>query len=193
MDVKTLCLGALTLGDASGYEIRKQFVDGPFSHFFHASYGSIYPALGRLLAEGLVTVKEMSQDGRPDKKVYSLTDKGLNEFRRALAASPSRDKVRSEHVARLFFAEHMNEEVLNAVYDSYLLEMRQMASHIRDVLEECLPSGRRYTAGLGLSFYEGAAAYMEKNKEQFLETMRNENYTANLEADDDFKVGTSND
>ena len=40
MDVKTLCLGVLTLGDASGYEIRKQFEEGPFAHFFGASYGS---------------------------------------------------------------------------------------------------------------------------------------------------------
>jgi PadR family transcriptional regulator AphA len=193
MDVKTLCLGALSLGDATGYEIRKQFVDGPFSHFFHASYGSIYPALGRLLAEELVTVKEMSQDGRPDKKVYSLTDKGLHEFREALTEPPVADKIRSEHVARLFFAEHMSEDVLKAVYESYLNELREMASQIREVQEECLPAARRYTTGLGLSFYDGAADYMEKNRDQFLKTMREENYTADKNTKDELKVGTGND
>jgi len=55
MDVKTLCLGVLSLGDASGYEIRKMFEEGPFAHFHHASFGSIYPALSPLLDAEQVT------------------------------------------------------------------------------------------------------------------------------------------
>ena len=53
MDVQTLCLGSLTLGEASGYEIKKLFEEGPFAYFYHASYGSIYPALGNLLKKEL--------------------------------------------------------------------------------------------------------------------------------------------
>ena len=44
MDVKTVCLGMLTDGPASGYDLKKQF-ESTFSHFFAAGYGSIYPAL----------------------------------------------------------------------------------------------------------------------------------------------------
>ena len=33
MDVKTLCLGVLTEGDKSGYEIKKHF-EQAFRHFF---------------------------------------------------------------------------------------------------------------------------------------------------------------
>ncbi len=193
MDVKTLCLGVLTLGDASGYEIRKQFVEGPFSRFYDASYGSIYPALGRLLAEGHVNVIEMLQDGRPDKKVYSLTDSGMKVFKKALVEPPVRDKIRSEHVARLFFADHINEDVLQSVYDSYLNELREMSNKIREVEQEILSTGRRFTCGLGLAFYEGAEQYMERNRDQFFESMKNENnLTANV-AKTDLEVGTGND
>lgn len=192
MDVKTLCLGVLTLGDASGYEIKKQFVDGPFSHFYHASYGSIYPALGRLLAENLVTVREMLQAGRPDKKVYSLTDKGMQVFREALTEPPVQDKIRSEHAARLFFAEHMDEDVLKSVYDSYLDELREMANQIRDVQQECLSAGRNFTCGLGLAFYEGAEDYMERNREQFFTSIDSDGETSDAVVKKKLKVGTGN-
>ena len=83
MDVKTLCLAVLSRRDATGYEIRKQFAKGPFAHFQKASLGAIYPALTRAAEEGLVTVTEEAQDGRPDKKVYSLTEAGKAALRRA--------------------------------------------------------------------------------------------------------------
>ena len=72
MDVKTLCLGVLTEGDKTGYEIKRCFENG-FSHFFGAGFGSIYPALAELSRQGLVTCRSVEQDKRPDKKVYSLT------------------------------------------------------------------------------------------------------------------------
>ena len=77
MDVKTLCLGALSRGDASGYEIKKAFEEGPLSHIHEASFGAIYPALTELERQGLVTGREMAQEKRPDKKVYALTEAGL--------------------------------------------------------------------------------------------------------------------
>ena len=75
MDVKTLCLGVLTEGDKTGYEIKRCFEEA-FSHFFGAGFGSIYPALAELSRQGLVTCRSVEQDKRPDKKVYSLTAAG---------------------------------------------------------------------------------------------------------------------
>ena len=117
MDSKTLCLGALILGDASGYEIKKLFEQGPFSYFHHTSYGSIYPALGKLTHEGLVTCDEHEQDGRPDKKVYSLTDAGRAAFKKALAKIPAPDKIRSESMYMLFFANQLDPDHVREVYD----------------------------------------------------------------------------
>ena len=65
MDTKTLCLGVLTRGDASGYEIKKAFEDGPFGHIQEIGFGSIYPALAKLLQDDLVTVTQYAQAGRP--------------------------------------------------------------------------------------------------------------------------------
>ena len=46
MDVRTLCLGVLSMGSASGYEIKKRLENG-FGHFYDASFGSIYPGQSR--------------------------------------------------------------------------------------------------------------------------------------------------
>ena len=80
MNVRTLCLGILTTGEASGYEIKKEIEEGLFSHFIDASYGSIYPALTQLAGEGLVTVRAEEQSGKPDKKVYAITPKGATRW-----------------------------------------------------------------------------------------------------------------
>ena len=103
MDVKSLCLGALSLKDASGYEIKKMFEEGPFSHFYDAGYGSIYPALNKLLADGFVTCTEIEQEGRLTKKVYSLTETGLSSLKEDLNKLPVLDKTRSESITMLFF------------------------------------------------------------------------------------------
>src|SRR3546814_15590312 len=96
MDAKTLCLGVLSRGAASGYEIKKAFEEGPFSHFHQASFGSIYPALNALSADGLVAVRAQAQQKRPAKKIYSLTPKGRNALLAALMAPPGPDAVRSD-------------------------------------------------------------------------------------------------
>ncbi len=93
MNVRTLCLGILTFQEATGYEIKKMVEDEAFSHFIDASYGSIYPALTKMMNEGLVSVRAEEQAGKPDKKVYSITQSGRDELATALAVDPDRKSV----------------------------------------------------------------------------------------------------
>ena len=95
MDVRTICLGLLTRGDATGYEMKKQVEEEGFGHFAEASFGSIYPALSRLTDEGLVSVRDEPQEKRPDRKVYSITDTGRARFVEALNRPVKEDRNRS--------------------------------------------------------------------------------------------------
>ena len=118
MDIKTLCLGVLTEADASGYEIHKAFEEGPFAHIHTASFGSIYPALNGLLAAGLVEARDIEQDKRPDKRIYSITDAGKAGFTASLQRQPAADKVRSDILFMLYFAEHLPREHLAGIIDA---------------------------------------------------------------------------
>lgn len=176
MDVKSLCLGVLCLGDASGYEIRKMFEEGPFSHFHQASYGSIYPALSKLLDAGHVTCTVESQDGRPDKKVYSMTETGLQQFRNALTKTPDLDKFRSETLFMLFFADQLDDDHLAEVYDAYTAQYRFFVEKIRELDNTGLSRGRKFVRGFGLASYEGILQYMEENRDHFLASAKGEGW-----------------
>ncbi|MGF1640028.1 MAG: helix-turn-helix transcriptional regulator, partial [Rhodospirillales bacterium] len=164
MDAKTLCLGVLALGDASGYEIKKHFEEGPFSHFHAAGYGSIYPALGALLADGLVTCTAMAQEGRPDKKVYSLTEAGRRAFRRELHKAPAADSYRSEAIFMMFFGELLDPDQLAAIYHRHLAVNRATVDALMRVDDTGIGRGRRFVRGLGLAVSRAVVAYMEDNR-----------------------------
>ncbi len=181
MDVRTLCLGILTLGDSSGYDIRKQFEEGPFAYFHHAGFGSIYPALKALNREGLVDCFEMSQRGRPGKKVYSITAKGLEAFRNRLAKKPARDKNRSEIMVMLFFAHLLDEDHLREVFEGYLGGCRKAAEHIKSLDPAGIPPNCQFTSGFGQALYEAAVRYMEDNRHLLFDKEGNDQRKAGME------------
>ncbi|MBT5415411.1 MAG: PadR family transcriptional regulator [Rhodospirillaceae bacterium] len=165
MDVKTLCLGILSRGDATGYEIRKQVAEGPFSHFFEAGYGSIYPALGKLLESGLVACREQSQDSRPDKKVYSISTNGRLALIDALSAPAAPDRVRSQFLFTTFFAHLLSarqvERLIAERLAWYCESVERMERCSETVCTAERPAGERFTHGLGLTVYKAAAQYLE--------------------------------
>jgi len=168
MDVKTLCLGALTFGDASGYEIKKMFEDGPFSHFHQASFGSIYPALGKLCETGKVSMREHSQERRPYKKTYSITEAGKETLARKLRKTPAADRFRSEAVVMFFLAEYMQPDHLANVFDNYLQSYRDNLDGLSQQDDSDFPPNRQFTRGLGRAFYQAAVDFMEENRHLLL-------------------------
>src|ERR1700676_1902277 len=82
MDVKFPILGFLKEAEATGYDLKNRFRD-PVGFFYRVSDGSIYPALKKLARDGLVTLRSERQ-GRRTRKVYAITTKGREHFRRML-------------------------------------------------------------------------------------------------------------
>lgn len=164
MDVKTVCLGVLSMGDATGYEIRKQFDEGPFSHFFDAGYGSIYPALGKLLEGGLVSCESVAQEKRPDKKVYSITDAGYIKLCTSLTEIPAPDKIRSESMLVFFFEHLVSASQKRIVFDGYLAGLRGAVERVKAVDVVTAHPGRQFVNGFGLALYEAVIKYMEEQE-----------------------------
>lgn len=169
MDVKTLCLAVLSDGDASGYEIRKQVAEGPFSLFYDAGYGSIYPALNKLSEEGHVTCEQREQEKRPDKKVYALTGKGRLALLDALAKEPAPDKLRSEFLLLMYFAPLLSARQVDELVDQRCAALRE---RIEDMEAHCVKShesaGEKFVCGFGLAMSRAALAYLEDNRHELL-------------------------
>ena len=172
MDSRTLCLGVLMMGDATGYEIKKSFEKGPFAQFYHSGFGSIYPALGKLRAEGLVTCDEMAQQGRPGKKIYSIAPAGIEALKEALAVEPAADKIRSDTLFMFFFADLLGGEHRRAVYDSYLTVYRHRLESVRGLDNTGVSRGRLFVRGFGLAIYEAVVRYMEEHGDMMVDDDR---------------------
>jgi DNA-binding PadR family transcriptional regulator len=162
MNVKTLCLGYLSLRDATGYEIKKDVEDGLFSNFIEASYGSIYPALSHLAQEGFVTFREEEQAGRPDKKVYSITESGRQALRQALAVIPAPDKYKSEFLFVMLLQDHLTASQRVGAMEKQLADLRRDLANIA----ECRATGGANSAcefvmGYGEAVLSAGASYLE--------------------------------
>jgi len=164
MDIKTLCLGILSLGDATGYEIKKMVAEGSFSFFSEASYGSIYPALGKLMEEGLVTCRAMHQDKRPDKKVYTLTEEGRAELTRSLRKDPDPDKNRSEFLAAILFCESVAPERVADLIQDRILEHREKIIALEGILAGEMTPASRFVVEYGIATQKAALEFLEENQ-----------------------------
>ncbi len=96
-------LGLLSAhGPNTGYELKKKF-EFSLAGFWSESYGQIYPILHKLAAEGLADCKEESQGNRPNKKVYSITEKGRAELRKWMVRPAAPPSERIEMLLKMFF------------------------------------------------------------------------------------------
>lgn len=163
MNVRTLCLGVLQFGDATGYEIKKMVEDGMFSHFIEASFGSIYPALTRISEDGLVTCRAEVQSGKPDKKIYSITDAGRAKLIETLGEAPRQDKFKSEFLFVMLLADQLPREHIAGVYRQRISQMRAEIEEMRACAGQSQHGGGRFVVGYGIAVYEASLRYLEQN------------------------------
>ena len=103
-------LGLLTLGPASGYDL-KRLTETSLRFFWNESFGQIYPALKRLEAQGLATAQPSPQRGRRARQVYAITDAGRATLKTWLAEPVDPQPPRLEILLKLFFGRQAGEPV----------------------------------------------------------------------------------
>jgi PadR family transcriptional regulator AphA len=110
MSLRYIILGFLNIEPMTGYDMKK-YMDDSTQTFWHAALSQIYPTLKKLEAEGLAEVEVVPQKGKPDKKIYSITEAG----RQALIAWLSEPldavpPVKSPMLLKLFFLAALDKE-----------------------------------------------------------------------------------
>ncbi|MGI9480949.1 MAG: PadR family transcriptional regulator [Hyphomicrobiales bacterium] len=163
MNVRTLCLGVLSFGDATGYEIKKMAEDGLFSHFIEASFGSIYPVLTKMTEEGLLTCRAESQTGKPDRKVYSITPEGLSELRSSLTTFPRKDTFKSEFLMIMLLSGYLEEEHVRAVLHQRTGELAEELAMIEACSAAAQNPGTKFVNGYGQAVVGAALSYLREN------------------------------
>ncbi|MBI4320488.1 MAG: PadR family transcriptional regulator [Chloroflexi bacterium] len=164
MSLKYAMLGTLSIKPMSGYDVKKSF-ERSVGLIWNANYSQIYAQLHRLDEEGLVQKQEVIQNGKPNKKLYSLTDDGLRELKAWLAEPIAVADLKDEFMLKFFFSDHLDREALR----SHLVEGRRLMKE-REQAIELVTTGRAPTisnigshaAQMGVRYYRLYVQWIEE-------------------------------
>ena len=175
MDVNNLCLGVLSLGEASGYEIKKMF-ESAFKHFQAASFGSIYPALAKLTEQGMVSFREEAQEKRPNKKVFQITEAGRAHFLQTLGCTEPTEQYRSDFLVLMMFAHLLDPERLEIIFDKQIGNVREEIETLQQILQhsDCLTAGMRFTIEYGIAANESILSLLTSRRDSLLSAIKQE-------------------
>lgn len=87
MSLKYALLGLLSKEPSTGYHLTQRFRE-TLIHFWNAHHTQIYRELAKMEAEELVHSELVLQDDHPDKKVYTIEEKGLKALLYWLTEEP---------------------------------------------------------------------------------------------------------
>ncbi len=104
-------MGLLADGPRHGYELKTLYED-QLAPTVKLNFGQVYPALERLERDGWVEHDVVSQQERPDKKVFALTKAGKQQLRVWIEtpSAPSID-ARNETFVKLMLARRLGRAV----------------------------------------------------------------------------------
>jgi DNA-binding PadR family transcriptional regulator len=95
MSLPHALLASLIQAPKSGYDLAKQF-DGSVGFFWQATHQQIYRELTKLEQRGEIVAEVIAQAGKPDKKIFSVTELGLAQLKTWILTTsdvaPSKDE-----------------------------------------------------------------------------------------------------
>lgn len=170
MNVRTLCLSVLYEGEATGYDIRRMCTEGECAYFVEASFGSIYPALAKLEAEGLVTSRTVPQAGKPARKVYSITDAGREAFAEELAAPLGDDVFRSPFLLLARFVSILPQDLVESRIQEHLDRITSARNKLdRMGSEDNRSPADDWVLNYGRAVLDVADQYLRNHKHELIE------------------------
>lgn len=149
-------LGLLSFGrELSGYEL-KQLADDSLRFFYSTPpMSQVYAELGRLAAEGLVTVRRV---GPRDTKRYRLAEPGRRRLVEWLEAVPVEPPTLKHHVVlRLFLGHLVDVDVLLEQLEEHRRRCDELVEDLSSIREKLADDPDWYhvrlAAGWGATYY----------------------------------------
>lgn len=131
MPTKLVILGLLRDRDLHGYEI-KHIIEDHMGDWTNIAFGSIYFALGKLTEEGFIRKAGVEKPtGRPARSVYTITERGRDEFSRLLKElwSTQRQQYFDLDIA-LFFVKALPREETEGYLSGRIHDTEKIIDHV---------------------------------------------------------------
>jgi DNA-binding PadR family transcriptional regulator len=154
MNFRYFILGLLAQQPMSGYDI-KSFLESLDWLIGSPSFGSVYPILHALLKDDLATVDVVRRDGKPPRKVYSITEAGRLTLREWISQPVEPGVSLKTFLMRLMLASNLSRSELIA----HLEQRRSQVAFHRTCLEQDAGAqDESVDLGQRLAFDYGSAA-----------------------------------
>jgi DNA-binding PadR family transcriptional regulator len=123
MTIQFALLGLLSWKSLTGYELKKMLASSDL-YYWSGNNNQIYTTLLYLLKNNLVTQEIIAQENSPAKKIYTITQKGLEELKKWILSSPEAPNLRSTFLIQLAWADQVNQDDLSKLIDNYEEEIQ---------------------------------------------------------------------
>ena len=137
MALREVILTVLARGEMTGYEITKDF-EAVYVHFWRASHQQVYRELARLNKDGQVTVKVVAQESRPDKKVYAITKRGMEELKRWIVAPTEPPRPQYDLLVKLLGCHVADRRVFQRELERIRARAQEWVNELKAMRRECL-------------------------------------------------------
>lgn len=132
MSLPHVILTVLSTRDATGYDITKEF-SYSIGYFWKASHQQVYRELNKMAQNALVTCVLQPQEGKPDRKVYSITDEGRKALGEWFEQPTTQPTVRDEFSAKLMTCSIESSAPLQEQVSSLIQESKQLINHYNEI------------------------------------------------------------
>lgn len=134
--LKYAILGLIIRNPISGYDIMKEFNE-ELANFWSAKHSQIYPELKKLVDEGLVEFKVIITGTVLEKKLYSITEKGKEDFLSWLSQiEPLEPTPKEVFRLRMYYANHIEKEHLKKMIQDQLDQRLQKLDYLQKAMND---------------------------------------------------------
>lgn len=125
-------LSLLSIKSSTGYDLTLSI-----NKFWRSTHSAIYPLLSELEEEEYVESILIQQKGKPDKKMYSLTENGIKVLHKWFTDETSEAVVRDEATLKLYCMQLMDsdevENLLNEIEGKYIKKLEHHKNYLEKI------------------------------------------------------------
>ena len=177
MSLDYAILSFLHFSPMSGYDLKK-FFDDSINHFWSTTQSHIYRALGQMETRGWITHEIFEQDGRPNRKVYSITPLGSQHLHTWLTTPLPLDDLREAWLIQIFFAHNLSNPEIEGLLTARLEAVKEKLRSLQVDAQEAIDRNARnigiararalwqMTLDYGIAAYKAEITWLEEAIEQ---------------------------
>ena len=157
---KDIILNLLYKEQLTGYQIMER-IQNRLSYFVEGSTGMVYPALRKLEKEAYITVEEVVQHDKPNKKIYTISEKGKTAVKAYITSPISQDQFVSDFLLRCYMEITPIDELIEH-------EKNQITIKLAKLIEENEPvkinmtQGQQFAYEFGKNMYESQLKFLHE-------------------------------